>query len=1110
MRSFILVTLSALGLAGLFVVCWTIQPAGRVQTNAVQRTNPAPKPADTDPTQLNGIRPGEGVYLSQYDGKGQLTSRFRADRYVPRQDGTIDVINPVARFFLANHQSLDIVGRTGNVMVKDAPNPGRTGFANTGTPAPPSRGRLDDVVVTLTDDLKKVPLITMKTNNVVFDNETFRISTEGFGNIHDDEVPVHVTGQIKIEGRGLTVRWNDTDGRLELLEIAHGDFLEITDPSSFSLSGSKVAPGKSSGGSSRAGEAMPVMLAANDKSAAAQILTHVPPHTRPAAGAEVRTGRASGPPPIYQASFYDNVRINQPDATGSGDQILIQNVSRMDADFLLKQSNPEPATNPSNSSPIAPATRDAAADASISDAAPSENVSGRPAASRPATEPATQPARENEPPIFVHWTGPLRITPVKTPPPLPMKPGDSLVLLTGEPISIHRAEPKHQGSEDVRCATVLYETTGDKVWLGKSDAFPQIYVTKLPAASAKQQDPTRLVSSGAVEYSKADQRARMTGPGSADIPLEPEVKELHPTLHADWTQLAQFDFTQPVASRQPAVRHGHLEGGVNIRHPRLSLRSKSLDLLFDPATAAPPGAQKGSEPNLRQIVATDNVYCEIDGSGAKKQKLEANRLALDTDKSNGKLFARHVNATGSVHAFGEDDLRAQYVDLLLKPSDKSKAKPGDDTAQVELEKLVARDGVVATSKDGSVAAGDELTVTTTPDGRQQTVLTGAAQATVTDVKGNIVRGPEIHFDSSDGKARITGAGSLHAIQQASATQPAQPVDVTWVNSATFDGAANRIDVDGGVAAKLVDKKGFVDTVTGDHLRIDLRPKPTTQPAATQPAGGSALAQVSPKDAGLKMDPFKGKEVVALNVEKNAALTSTLAGPNNDILQQFELEGPTIALRELADDGTPSRTLHVPAAGRMVARDHRPAARQQANASNDSAGARGATAFQWSKELVYSEASRRADIVGDVLVAHQDEDAGQSPVRMSCQHVIAWFEPAPKQPKENAKPGDEPAAMQLHHLTAEGGTVTVTRDADQMTARQVDYDPARHLLIAVGTEQNPVRFTTAGSGTGAAERVEWDTVTWKMKTTNAIFDSRPPTPGIQSGTSKKKPATRSTQ
>jgi hypothetical protein len=1120
MRSYVLVILSALGLAGLFFGYWMWQPASlKVGPGEVTQlpVPPPPKPGSVV------FREGQLVWLKRYDKNGQLLSRFSSDQYVPQPDGTIHVTNPVAEFFLANHQHIEIHGDDGNVVAKDVPRITQNAFANTGPPAPPSRGRLNHVVLALVDDLKRTELLRMTTDNVVFDNETYRICTEGYKvPSHDpvagDEVPVHVSGQIEMEGRGLTVRWNDKDGRLELLEIAHGNYLKIADPSGFSPGGSKrPAPTKTA----RSGAPLPEMLASTAKNGPGQVLEHFPGPATKRAG-DSNASHVSSLPVIYQASFYDNVRINQPQADGKGDQILIEHVNRMDVDFVMKQSSPGSTTRPSPDTQ--PSTTQPSATTFPTTEAVTDNEPDM-VAEVAAIAPASQPAVAKEPPIFVHWTGVLRITPLKTDsPPVPLAPGDSSVLLVGTPMTIHRIEPKQQGTEDIRCASVLYQTSGEKVWLGKSEQIPQIEVTKFPAASAREQAPTRLLSTGSVQYSRADAKAIMRGPGNAEVPLDPDERDKHPLLRAAWVKQAEFDFTQSQGDKQPFVRQGHLEGDVDVKHPRLALRSQVLDLLFDPPASAVATVATGTtdanaksheaQPNLRQIVATTGVFCQMDAGHSKQQNIECDRLALDTAKADGKLYARHVNATGSVHAYGDDDLKASYVDLLLNPSkktdpaNKGKGKSEDENPSVELDQMTARDNVVARSKEGSVATGDELHVVT-KDGKQTTILTSRSGATVIDAKGNVVKGPEIQFESQDGQAHVIGAGSLHAVQQASATQPAQNVDVTWANEAIFDGGANHVDVDGSVLATSIDKRGYIDIARGEHIRIDLRPKPATQPADPSKVVAKDASKTAGAPGGLKMDPFKGKELSAMTISKDATLTSTLAAANGDILQQFELTGPTIIVNEFSPDGTPARSITVPAAGKMLSRDHRPVAKQ-ATTDSDSSGARGATAFQWNKEMVYQEATHRADMVGDVLIVHQDDTADQVPVRMTCDHVIAWFEAVAKsasRPSSETKTGAESSSMQLRYLTAEGTQVVITRGVDQVIARQVEYEPKRHLLIATGTERNPVNFSNGGSGGGTAEEVDWDTTTWKMKSRNAIFDYRPPTPSVQSGTGKKKvPAT----
>jgi hypothetical protein len=162
-------------------------------------------------------------------------------------------------------------------------------------------------------------------------------------------------------------------------------------------------------------------------------------------------------------------------------------------------------------------------------------------------------------------------------------------------------------------------------------------------------------------------------------------------------------------------------------------------------------------------------------------------------------------------------------------------------------------------------------------------------------------------------------------------------------------------------------------------------------------------------------------------------------------------------------------------------------------------------------MLYSETTQRADMTGNVAIAHQDDNPAQPPAHINAEHVIAWFEKAAKPPAGPAttKP-DQQQALQLRYLRAEGSTVVVTRDIDQLTARQVDYDPKRRVLIATGTDRNPVVFVANGTAQTTADQVEWDTISWNPKFKNAIIDYRPPTPPAPTPPKKKeKPVPRST-
>jgi len=154
----------------------------------------------------------------------------------------------------------DVVMRTAPKISLDSGGGGSSGA--------PSRGRLHTVTMTLIDDAAPggpATELTMNTDNIDFDNDTFLITTGGFTApdgtlIPADQVPVKVRGEYEFDGRGLTLRWNDRDDRLELLEIAHGEELKIMHPSG------GIGPG-------RAGKTAPVA----DESAAVSPSAPSPP-----------------------------------------------------------------------------------------------------------------------------------------------------------------------------------------------------------------------------------------------------------------------------------------------------------------------------------------------------------------------------------------------------------------------------------------------------------------------------------------------------------------------------------------------------------------------------------------------------------------------------------------------------------------------------------------------------------------------------------------------------------------------------------------------------------------------------------------------------------------
>ncbi|HZL34819.1 MAG TPA: hypothetical protein VFC78_05880, partial [Tepidisphaeraceae bacterium] len=249
MRSFVLVTLACLVLGGAFFVYTWMQPKNMAgATGGALSTDPAPPSPATRSTGMGAMGPGSGAWVLDFDQQtGQLKSRFRSDEYLPQSNGIVKVTGPEAEFFMPNHQKMRIVGLTGEVVV-----PGTTenskGSLDQAPAAPPSRGRIHTVTIEIynlqPDSNPAVPDEVIHTDNVQFDNETLLITTESFTDsagkiVAPDQVPVHMrstspTRGYDMDGWGLRLRWNEKDGRLELLEIAHGESLTIKDTSSVS------------------------------------------------------------------------------------------------------------------------------------------------------------------------------------------------------------------------------------------------------------------------------------------------------------------------------------------------------------------------------------------------------------------------------------------------------------------------------------------------------------------------------------------------------------------------------------------------------------------------------------------------------------------------------------------------------------------------------------------------------------------------------------------------------------------------------------------------------------------------------------------------------------
>lgn len=525
-RTFMLVvgTVVVLALAaGVYVM---MQPAAAPPPGAVQRLATQQLPATTAPATQQAVgvvHPGENLWVKVPDEKtGALALQFRAARYEPQPDNSLNVTQPQAEFYFTNGQVVSIEGSHGRVVIPgDATQSSDLRFAT----APPSRGELYDVTISLFNagNLRR-PAIVCRVNNVAFDNDTFRIATEAFTapdgkHVPADQVPIQLRGQeYDFNGRGLTIRWNDRDRRLQMLEIAHGESLTIKSPQF--LQERQASTARSARTTTASARPAP-------RQAAAAPRAETPP-TQPAATQ-----------PVYQANFEGPVRAVQ-----GGRQLMLAESLRVDFRMEEQDSDAPPATAPTRRRPTTSAPA--------------------PATTRPATAPAAPE------PVILRWKGKLVIAPAEHEV-AELRPGEMNIELA----STKSAVELHYAGVDVRCGSCLYLAGGRGAEVRNSESVPLI--------SMKDARGAQLQTTGLI-YDGPAGKAFVRGQSRTEMPLKQQDGSVQ-LLSADWNKECVLTMAGQ-AQNNLVIEQAEISGDVKIEHPRLKLVSQMMRVLFAPSQDA--------------------------------------------------------------------------------------------------------------------------------------------------------------------------------------------------------------------------------------------------------------------------------------------------------------------------------------------------------------------------------------------------------------------------------------------------------------------------------------------------------------------------------------------
>ncbi len=1193
-----------MAIVGGFAVYWWLQP-DRASADADWRNGPASSRPATQLDQgqsIAGIGAGRGVWVRQFDPTtGALSSAFRAEEYNPQPGNTVKVTRPQAEFYDARGKLLiRIVGQRGVITHQGELSSGNRKTPVAQTPIP-TRGVLHEVVVELFAPPGAIarPYQILRLENVAFDNDAFRIYTQAFVDpatgrtVPADRVPVVIDGDdYRMRGYGLTIRWNERDRRLQLLEIAHGQVLEILHPAK---AYSQAKPGRSPASFSPAADpvAAPVLsagatprkplgmaLAATTRSAekpalitAARPVDAISPAPAPP-GPGPGPAAADKPSPLYRATFHDQVTITQAgQSLALADQLSLDFQLRADSPATNRAAAPSQTENTPLGNPptdpraihqaidagapitVAPPTGDTAAgDPAPGARSPGDTAAGTPA---PGTRSTTMPAtRGDEPPLLIRWTGKLVIRPTPVELRDPPAPGAAILTLTGSPARIRR------GDGEIRCARARVNTATRALRLEGDDESP-VELSDGHGAVIRTQS---------ADFSQADGQATLHGRSSARFPVDDDARGRPAELLARWSGACALRFGAGGGGEGASagggladnlsVEHARFDGDVSIQHPQLSLRSGRLELWMDRPPASGPTLAAGGNPEataLRRIHASEAVVCILNAppapaappgapapaaphgapappgaagiSGTFDRRIECDDLDLTTGRDeNGRLTPRTIRADGAVVAREADQsLRAEHLLVTLAPAPATAAgkpahgsgKPGQGPGKpaersalrpIRLESLLATEAVRLTGKNGAAAAGNYLLVSNV-DGREQFKLMGPPDATVTDGRSTLT-GPHIELFPRQSVAYVYGAGSLQtttdpsspsssppasspsssSARPAATTAPAmRPVRVTWTKNVEIDGNANLVEVRGDVAIRSEDAEKTPIIAKSQRLRIDLAPetmasastRPTIPTSAAAPvpvpaAPGVAPAASTGDDAiAPRLDFLRGRTVRRVGLEGDVEIESTRAGESGELRLRRYLAAPSLSY-----DPVKCQAI-IPAAGKVLLEDYAPAtsatpaAAPPGRAPASTPAARGATAIQWDKQLIYDEAAGTLTLQGPVHVAHVpaaatsaapgEAEAGTTTYRMEAGELTAYL----------ADRDAGSAAMNLKRIVA-SKSVTFTARGVVIDAAEVEYDPLLTRLTARGTDRAAVTFTDGADRQVTASRLVYNLRTGELE------------------------------
>jgi lipopolysaccharide export system protein LptA len=703
--------------------------------------------------------------------------------------------------------------------------------------------------------------------------------------------------QLQFEGSDMTVEINSANKTLEDLQIAHGRKLI--------LSGLFHKPQASTPTTLKTNTYNP---AGGTATVANKASVRGPAHTpAPASPAKLTT---------YAMTFARHVHV------ALGAQTMSANRLQLYFQTAAKAPNAAGANSPATG-----------------ENTPRPTKSGAPATPPAPASPVMNHAKN--PPLVIHWTGPLVLRPTRHPP----------VTLTGSRDVYLRANGQkayavvmHDGpTRTAQAAEVTYQTAQQVLTMLPA---PHVPVTLVDPSMGKM-TCEKLV------YNNLTHHADFSGPGSFAMTGASAGKN---PWHGSWqsnlsVQLASTAATAgattpAIGQGKLAVRHIRMTGRAALHNAQTSLEAESFIARFVQTTG--PSAASA----LSYFSADKHVVISSGNPGlpaADNNSLACGHLVLLTSRNNShenpipyQLQAQHKvqltffqKPSAGQHAVEQftisgGNLRTQLIARATKPKAKSDGT-GDLGGRYTVGRFrIWKHTIVHIYNIGRpiTATADQLsgnradgtaTLQGDPTGNTEAVISQGA---------DWLKGKTIDLQRQLQQVTVPGPGELSMPESSKAAQPR--VTVSWKTHMQYSARTRQAMLNGQVVAQLAGQADQHSSLAAPAMLIHFQRRKTDRKALK-------LAQL------IASGPATSNTVIARDASYNKAgvLQTRMR------LQCLKLEYNAIA-----------GVLKIPASGQMVVEDYRPA-----TASN--AQQRGQSAFAWTQSLDYKARTGIVNLRGRV-------------------------------------------------------------------------------------------------------------------------------------------------